>query len=66
MKIEKYLALNKYILFLFGVDEFKVLQERLKTVEGRKSPEPKEEYIKNHVLFLDDKEWPDKLFKELK
>jgi hypothetical protein len=32
MKIEKYLVLNKYILSLFGVDEFKVLQERLKDV----------------------------------
>jgi len=30
MKIEKYLVLNKYILSLFGVDEFRVLQERLK------------------------------------
>ena len=32
MKIEKYLVLNKYILSLFGVDEFRVLQERLKDV----------------------------------
>jgi hypothetical protein len=30
MNIEKYLILNKYILSLFGVDEFKELQERLK------------------------------------
>jgi hypothetical protein len=30
MNIEKYLVLNKYILSLFGADEFKVLQERLK------------------------------------
>ena len=32
MKIEKYLVLNKYILSLFGADDFKVLQERLKDV----------------------------------
>ncbi len=43
MKIEKYLVLNKYILSLFGADEFKVLQERLKDsregydAEGKKS-----------------------------
>jgi hypothetical protein len=36
-----------------------------KVVEGRTTPEPKDEYIKNHVLFLDEKEWPDKLFELL-
>jgi hypothetical protein len=30
MKIEKYLVLNKYLLSLFGVNEFKELQEKLK------------------------------------
>ncbi|HEX9665865.1 MAG TPA: hypothetical protein VGA95_04820 [Thermodesulfobacteriota bacterium] len=30
MNIEKYLALNKYLLSLFGVDDFKELQENLK------------------------------------
>lgn len=35
MKIEKYLVLNKYLLSLFGVTEFKELQEKLKdTQEG--------------------------------
>jgi hypothetical protein len=33
-----------------------------KLVKGRTTPEPKDEYTKNHVLFLDDKEWPDKFF----
>lgn len=33
-----------------------------KLVEGRTSPEPKEEYIKKHVLFLDNKEWPEQFF----
>ena len=36
-----------------------------KLVKGRTTPDPKDEYIKNHVLFLDDKEWPDKLFELL-
>jgi hypothetical protein len=36
-----------------------------KVVEGRIRPELRDEYIKNHVLFLDDKEWPDKLFELL-
>jgi len=36
-----------------------------KLVKGRTTPEPKEEYIKNHVLFLDDKEWPNKFFELL-
>ncbi len=30
MKIEKYLILNKYLLSLFGVSEFRDLQEKLK------------------------------------
>jgi len=33
MNIEKYLVLNKYVLSLFGVDEFKALQGKLK--DGR-------------------------------
>jgi superfamily II DNA or RNA helicase len=33
--------------------------------KGRTAPEPKEEYIKKHVLFLDEKEWPDKFFELL-
>lgn len=30
MNIEKYLVLNEYLLSLFGVDDFKALQEKLK------------------------------------
>ncbi len=33
-----------------------------KLVEGRTSPEPKDEYINKHVLFLGDQEWPKQLF----
>jgi hypothetical protein len=36
-----------------------------KLIKGRTTPEPKDEYIKNHVLFLDDREWPHKLFELL-
>ena len=36
-----------------------------KLVKGRTTPESKEEYIKKHVLFLDDREWPDRLFELL-
>ncbi len=36
-----------------------------KLVKGRTTPEPKDEYIKNHILSLDDKDWPDKLFELL-
>ena len=33
MNIEKYLVLNKYLLSLFGVSDFKDLQEKLKEGE---------------------------------
>ncbi|MCX7955676.1 MAG: DEAD/DEAH box helicase family protein [Patescibacteria group bacterium] len=33
MKIEKYLVLNKYLLHLFGVNEFRDLQEKLKDTQ---------------------------------
>ena len=33
MNIEKYLVLNKYLLSLFGVDDFKELQEKLRDVQ---------------------------------
>jgi hypothetical protein len=68
MKIEKYLVLNKYIVSLFGVDEFRILQERLKDVregfdaEGRsyflnslQSMEGiKEDRLSEDTLFLYD------------
>jgi len=34
-------------------------------VKGTKDPESREEYEENHVLFLDDQEWPKKLFREI-
>jgi len=36
-----------------------------KLIEGRTSPPKKEEYINEHVLFLDDSDWPEKLFSNL-
>lgn len=38
----------------------KTSYEKLK--EGLTNPPKKDEYIKNHVLFLDDSDWPEKLF----
>jgi superfamily II DNA or RNA helicase len=35
-------------------------------IKGRTKPPLKDEYIKNHVLFLEDKDWPEELFKCLK
>ncbi|MCX7943511.1 MAG: restriction endonuclease subunit R, partial [Deltaproteobacteria bacterium] len=34
--------------------------------KGLRNPPSKEEYINNHVLFLDDSDWPEKMFKSLK
>ena len=34
-------------------------------IEGRTDPPSKEEYINYHVLFLDDSNWPEKLFNNL-
>jgi len=36
-----------------------------KLVEGKSKPPSKEEYIKHHVLFLDDSDWPGRLFSNL-
>lgn len=53
MNIEKYLVLNKYLLSLFGVDEFKELQERLKeTSEGYDSDG--RSYFINSLRSLDN------------
>ena len=35
-----------------------------KLIEGRTNPSPKDEYIKHHILFLDDSDWPGKLFRK--
>jgi superfamily II DNA or RNA helicase len=35
-------------------------------IKGRTKPPSKDEFIENHVLFLDDKDWPEKLFECLK
>ena len=52
MNIEKYLVLNKYILSLFGADEFKVLQERLKDV--REGPDAEERsYFLNSLRSME-------------
>ncbi|MEW6408573.1 MAG: DEAD/DEAH box helicase family protein [Nitrospirota bacterium] len=36
-----------------------------KLIAGRTCPEPKEEYINKHVLFLDDKDWTEQFFNKL-
>ncbi|MGB4293365.1 MAG: DEAD/DEAH box helicase family protein [Bacteroidales bacterium] len=36
-----------------------------KLIEGRTSPPSKDEYIEEHVLFLEDKDWPERLFSNL-
>jgi len=33
-----------------------------KLIEGRTTPPGKDEYLNHHVLFLDDKDWPEGLF----
>jgi len=35
-------------------------------IEGRTNPPSEDEYIDNHVLFLENKDWPEKLFKYLR
>ncbi|MGB9716494.1 MAG: hypothetical protein ACPL1G_08830, partial [Thermodesulfovibrionales bacterium] len=35
-----------------------------KLIEGKLNPPSKEEYEKHNVLFLDDGDWPEKLFKK--
>ncbi|MBA7676796.1 hypothetical protein ES703_85041 [subsurface metagenome] len=36
-----------------------------KLIEGRSNPPSKDEYIEHHILFLDDSDWPEKLFSNL-
>ena len=36
-----------------------------KLIEGRTKPPSKDEYINHHVLFLDDNNWPERLFRLL-
>ena len=47
MKIEKYLVLNKYLLSLFGVSEFKELQDKLKDV-----PDTNDNEISSYLNIL--------------
>jgi len=35
-----------------------------KLIEGGIKPAPKDEYIESHVLFLDDEDWPEMLFRK--
>lgn len=45
MKIEKYLILNRYLLSLFGVNEFKELQEKLKDVRSDYNTEGRSRFV---------------------
>lgn len=46
-------VLESFILSITPYDRF---------IQGDTSPSSKDEYIDHNVLFLDDKEWPEKLF----
>ena len=49
MNIEKYLVLNKYLLSLLGVSEFKDLQDKLKDVND------KDNYLEVLLIYFDNK-----------
>lgn len=51
------ITLDSFILSKTSYDELK---------KGRINPPSDNEYMKNHVLFLEDKDWPEKLFNCLK
>lgn len=36
-----------------------------KLIEGRSTPPSKDDYIEHHILFLDDSDWPERLFSNL-
>ncbi|MEM4068009.1 MAG: hypothetical protein QXV17_14245 [Candidatus Micrarchaeaceae archaeon] len=52
--------LNKENVVLESFILSKTAYEKL--IEGMTSPPSKEQYIKQHVLFLDDENWQEKLF----
>jgi superfamily II DNA or RNA helicase len=58
MQIEKYLVLNKYLLSLFGVRDFKVLQEKLRDVKEDIDSDGRS-YFLNTLLALKDLKIPD-------
>ncbi|MHA2636379.1 MAG: DEAD/DEAH box helicase family protein [bacterium JZ-2024 1] len=57
-KLGKSLGKSEVILesFIFSLTPYQEL------IKGKTNPPSKEEYIKHHVLFLEDKDWPKKLF----
>jgi len=60
--IENKLGRNDIILDSFILSETHYNE----LIKGRTQPPSKDEFIKNHVLFLDDNDWPEKLFEHLK
>jgi len=58
MQIEKYLVLNKYLLSLFGVRDFKVLQEKLRDVKEEIDSDGRS-YFLNTLLGFKDLKIPD-------
>ncbi|MEN3014388.1 MAG: DEAD/DEAH box helicase family protein [Endomicrobiia bacterium] len=60
MEIEKYLVLNKYLLSLFGVSEFKELQEKLKDVQVGEDSDSVS-YFCNVLRSLDNLKIPENL-----
>mgnify|MGYP000022057090 FL=1 len=59
--IESQLGIKGLVLESFILSDTKYSD----LVKGRTSPPSKEEYIKHHVLFLEDEDWPEMLFKHL-
>ena len=60
-QIEKKLGKGNVILESFILS--KTSYQKLR--EGSSKPPSKDEYINHHVLFLDDKDWPESLFSNL-
>ncbi len=60
-KIEKRLVKKDIVLESFILS--KTSYENL--IKGRTEPASKDKYIDNHVLFLEDKDWPERLLSNL-
>jgi len=60
-ELERKLGKGKVVLesFILSKTSYRDL------IEGRTSPPSKDEYLNHHVLFLEDTDWPEKLFSNL-
>jgi len=55
MKVEKYLILNKYLLSLFGVNDFKELQQKLKDVQEGIDSDGRTYFVNTLIASFDKK-----------